>query len=415
MLRGLCFVISLLIACGNALAQDPPVVTFQCPSLYLDAPQWSLTDGDTAKFTVRIEPKPPEWKLKYNWTLSSGKIVSGQGTDSIVVERKVHYVDATVEIAGFPRDDICMRVASERATWSILPVAEKIKTFQGSKLERKFELGDLVDLGGFKGHNLIVFMGFKKGATDETIRTRESEVLKEIGGRLERDRYDLITVSDSSDVTEFWKVPLGAKNPTCETCSTTPSIEIQECPTISVSGPAGIVMPGETMPFSANISGESAGNRRYSWTISNAEIISGQGSLSIKARYRRPEDLGNITATIKVVGLPLGCVDTASDTFNMVIDPGPIKLGTITSTLVGKTLVSKIGDSLRKHPGAQLFVWVYLPQSGRPNFQIEKNRLLRQLARTKIDPARFTIVETEAAKIGAVFWLIRPGVGNPNP
>jgi hypothetical protein len=201
------------------VAANGQIVPITCPSLYIDAPQSSLSDGVPAIFTVRMEPKLPDWKLKYQWVISSGRVISGEGTDSILVERKLHYVNALVNVGGFPHDDTCPRVVSERAFWNVQPVAEKIKAFQGPKWEPSpYQLGPLVDLGGAASDYFIVFMGFKQGTSEETVLARENQVLKAIGDRLERDRFEMIRVFEGTEVTEFWRIPLGAKNPTCEVC-----------------------------------------------------------------------------------------------------------------------------------------------------------------------------------------------------
>ena len=100
-----------LLGCLGTHAQD--LRDFQCPAVYLVAPTVMLEPGEKARFAVRLEPKNAEWPLKYYWHISSGKIVSGQGTDTIEVQPAIHYVTATVSFAGFPRDDHCPNSASE--------------------------------------------------------------------------------------------------------------------------------------------------------------------------------------------------------------------------------------------------------------------------------------------------------------
>ncbi len=52
-------------------------------------------------FTVKSEPKDIKGKLKYNWTVSSGKITKGQGTKQITVstaDAKIGHITITLEV-----------------------------------------------------------------------------------------------------------------------------------------------------------------------------------------------------------------------------------------------------------------------------------------------------------------------------
>ena len=77
---------------------DCPVVTISCP----DDSQSSSRVIFYANVTAGPSDKPT-----YKWTVSNGRIVSGQGTSSIVVDfsdRGGEIVTATVEITSFPRE-----------------------------------------------------------------------------------------------------------------------------------------------------------------------------------------------------------------------------------------------------------------------------------------------------------------------
>ncbi|HLM00839.1 MAG TPA: hypothetical protein VK400_07265 [Pyrinomonadaceae bacterium] len=78
-----------------------------------------------------------------------------------------------------------------------------------------------------------------------------------------------------------------------------------ECPTFTISGPSGVTNPGDTMTFTANVSGGTAENITYNWTVSAGTIESGQGTPSITVRV--PADLfdSNITATVDIQGTGL--------------------------------------------------------------------------------------------------------------
>ncbi len=96
----------------------------------------------------------------------------------------------------------------------------------------------------------------------------------------------------------------------CDDCE-----RICECPTISVTGPAGTVQPGDTMTFTANVSGGSQPSVTYNWSVSQGTIIEGQGTPSITVDTDGLENT-TITATVNVGGPDpaCDCPETASDT-----------------------------------------------------------------------------------------------------
>lgn len=77
------------------------------------------------------------------------------------------------------------------------------------------------------------------------------------------------------------------------------------CPTVSISGPTSNVQGGESMTFTVNVSGGTAENITYNWTVSAGTIESGQGTPSITVRTT-PEMAGsNVTATVDIGGTGL--------------------------------------------------------------------------------------------------------------
>ena len=54
--------------------------------------------------------------------------------------------------------------------------------------------------------------------------------------------------------------------------------ELCTCPTVSVTGPSAVVQPGETMTFTANVSGGSQTDATYNWSVDKGTIVEGQGT-----------------------------------------------------------------------------------------------------------------------------------------
>jgi hypothetical protein len=62
------------------------------------------------------------------------------------------------------------------------------------------------------------------------------------------------------------------------------------CPTISVTGPAGIVSPGDVARYTVNVDDKGQKlNLEYVWSVSAGSIISGQGTPNIEVKQPERE------------------------------------------------------------------------------------------------------------------------------
>jgi hypothetical protein len=86
------------------------------------------------------------------------------------------------------------------------------------------------------------------------------------------------------------------------------------CPTLSVAG-GGEIKAGGTVEFTANLAGGIPGEIIYKWTVSQGEIIEGQGKSKIKVKTTTGMT-GTIEATVEISAedLCLMCQPTASET-----------------------------------------------------------------------------------------------------
>lgn len=94
-----------------------------CPSSITVVGPSELMAGDTLVFTVAVRDYNYSGKLTYNWSISAGTIISGQGTAMVRVNTSKldgETVTATVELRGLPAK--CQSVASSSA--EIIPAAQ---------------------------------------------------------------------------------------------------------------------------------------------------------------------------------------------------------------------------------------------------------------------------------------------------
>lgn len=108
--------IVLMLALTVAAQTTPPA---DCPTITVNGPV-GIVDADPFKFSAKIEGRLPH-KVKYEWTVSTGQIIDGQGTAGITV---VHAnpnetLTATVEISPLPKG--CPTFASESTAPIDLP------------------------------------------------------------------------------------------------------------------------------------------------------------------------------------------------------------------------------------------------------------------------------------------------------
>jgi hypothetical protein len=78
-----------------------------------------------------------------------------------------------------------------------------------------------------------------------------------------------------------------------------------ECPSLSVTGPAGVTLPGQSMTFTANISGGE--NLSINWSVDGGTITAGQGTRSIVVATTNDDAGSTIRATVQLSGFDTNC------------------------------------------------------------------------------------------------------------
>jgi len=200
---------------------------------------------------------------------------------------------------------------------------------------------------------------------------------------------------------------------TCPDC-----VKICECPSLTVSGPAGITTPGETMTFTANVSGGSQDQVTYNWTVSAGTIESGQGTPSITVRTTREMAGSNVTATVNLGGLDPGCncPGTANETGGVA--PRPVAnlvetVGKATNDDI-KARVDNWYTLLNQNPSSQGYVINY----GTPaQIKARRAQITKAISFRNYDPSRITFVDgpDNSTGIETRFYLVPPGADNPTP
>lgn len=189
----------------------------------------------------------------------------------------------------------------------------------------------------------------------------------------------------------------------------------RECLTISVSGPAGIVQPGDKFVFTGAVEGKVPQKISYHWQVSDGKITAGQGTLKISAEL--PPGKVTLTATLEVVGLPEGCPRSVSETGSILVEPHPVLVAEFGKlpTVAMRSRLDKFFSELHNHPTNQGYIILY----GTDKEMAARERLVISSINVRRFPTeRTTIVRGGIHPDGTVYTKLHripPGADNPAP
>jgi hypothetical protein len=396
--------LSFLFAGLSISAQVNP----QCPTISVEGLPRPPKAGELIPFTVMI--KPTESKLAYTWSVSTGTIVKGQGTPTIKVRIRSDesLPTATVDIGGLPEE--CPRSASESLIYDPPPQLTKLDTLSlplSSISEERFQkTADATNKDPTSQIYILV-------PSDKTVRDAFVARLDKYTHKgIDPARITIVETSPDNKIIEIWLVPPGATPPSkCEACEESLSTK-QGCPKITVTGPAGITAPGDTMTFTATVENGDDSSLSYRWAIQNGEIKSGQGNSMLVVRFLPSEKwLPKAIATVEIDGLPSGCPNIVSEIYEFIVDPGPLVLDEFSNVSeINQQRLQKIADAANKEPTAQLYIFVPQDKAIRDSIASRLNKLITV---KNEDGSRLTFVWNERKKSRIEIWLILPGVTPP--
>ncbi|HUR97818.1 MAG TPA: hypothetical protein VMZ26_07065 [Pyrinomonadaceae bacterium] len=188
------------------------------------------------------------------------------------------------------------------------------------------------------------------------------------------------------------------------------------CPSLSVTGPAGVTERGGTMTFTANVSGGTAQNITYNWSVSAGTIASGQGTPSITVTA--PSDAPNVTATVDIgLDVNCGCVTNASETAPVAAAPEAVlvdEFGKLPNDDIRGRLDAFFAE-LSNNPNNQGYIINY----GTDREIAARERLItNHIQFRNFDRSRITLVRGGTSADGEPrtrLYRIPPGAANPAP
>jgi len=160
--------------------------------------------------------------------------------------------------------------------------------------------------------------------------------------------------------------------------------KISPCPTIDVTGPAGIPNPDEPILFTASLSKEAEKfNLEYKWTVSGGEIIGGQGTLAVRALQK---NLGEtLTLTLEVIGLPEKCEKTSSESMSICVGYTLELLDefSIAAFQIDKARLDNFTARLQNNPSAMAYIIEKFERKTSRNAIEQKNQKILNYLKTK--------------------------------
>ena len=191
-----------------------------------------------------------------------------------------------------------------------------------------------------------------------------------------------------------------------------------ECPSLSVTGPAGITEPGQSMTFTANVSGGTQASVTYNWSVSAGTISSGQGTPSITV------DTTGLAGQTVTASLEIGGTDPSCNCPRTASESGPVapkptaplidEFGKLSNDDV-RARLDNFFIELQNNPNNQGYII---------NYGTEKEVAAREKLITnhinfrKFDRTRITLVNGGTGTTGEVhtkLYRVPPGADNPAP
>lgn len=195
--------------------------------------------------------------------------------------------------------------------------------------------------------------------------------------------------------------------------------EVCTCPTLSVTPPAGVTTAGETMTFTANVSGGSQPSVTYNWTVTSGTITEGQGTPVIRVATTPEMAGGSVTATVQISGICDVCTErTASETAGIaqIIGSSEVdRFGALQPDDVKARIDNFYVTQLNNNPSAQGYIINYGTE--KQNADREK-QIRKAISFLKLDPSRVIIVNsvvTTGGDVRTVFYVVPAGATPPTP
>lgn len=280
--------------------------------------------GESVEFEVQSD-EPSVGKRKFEWTISSGKIISGQGTSRISVRapsrESFEPSNPPIDRRGVRLFGTFTAVAALADTDCTCPGSSETVAVVGRNLERNIPAdvhdiqlshslattacpnGTLPIEGKVSGNTVIDVSAIASDRENDPLSYAYTITGGRIVGAGPNVKWDLsgvypgtYTITAGADdgcgycgKAQTKVVTVIACEPICVLC---------QCATVEVNGPLGEKLGAGENVFVANVTGGSY-EPTYEWAVEGGEIVAGQGTPSISVKF--DQKTLNSKASVKVL------------------------------------------------------------------------------------------------------------------
>jgi hypothetical protein len=176
-----------------------------CPTISVTGPSTIAAPGESMKYYVNISSEVEKYSVEYIWTVSSGKIISGQGGKTLeVIDELGKNLTVMLEVKGLPEK--CSSTASETSMVSEHPSgavkSDEFDTFGRSDTKGRLDSFFVELMNDPYSEGFIVFRN------DKDLMLRIKVLRNHIAFRKFYVNRITLVISDKEDqITEFWRVP----------------------------------------------------------------------------------------------------------------------------------------------------------------------------------------------------------------
>lgn len=188
-----------------------------CPVVTVTGPLSVLNEGEQMTFSAEVKGLPEGGNLIFNWSVSNGAIMSGQGTNTIIVSTEGlagQTVNATVEVKGGNFLDACDTTVSETGVVAEIIQARILERMKNPNCEYRQMNMDrfFVELNNDPSAAGYVFSFGSPRAVAAVERQMRANVKWR---RFDSTRIVFVNGGGKSKkpTIEFWVVPAGAEVP----------------------------------------------------------------------------------------------------------------------------------------------------------------------------------------------------------
>lgn len=207
-MRNLLYIsIFILSFCLIAFGQNPP-----CPAVSIISSDKIFRPGEAIIFKAKVSDYEQK-NLKYDWAISNGTLIEGQGTETIKVDTtgiNDTVIEARVEIKGLPKN--CQNAASEQSIVSGGEHPIPADVYEGNLplRDEKLRLGAIaVELKEKKDQIALFIISFADKANYSAIKSRASRItnyLTKTKG-IKNDRFKIVYSKDRNNSTTIYILP----------------------------------------------------------------------------------------------------------------------------------------------------------------------------------------------------------------